>query len=263
LLYNVVLFFFTKTGSAQYLWDMKKYLLLIFISVSHLGFAQIVDLDGEINLLVGSSQILDEQLYGHWDVICNADDNTDIRVQASVIQMVSGAKYQYCWGQICSPWIDSNNALNETVTMEPNDTNSTFYVKYRHYGNAGQSIVRFCWYDANNTSDTFCYDVNFCVDAEGGCVVNVQEVVTSATIAQISPNPANDVASIAYSFSTKPTDAQLIVYNMIGEMVASYSINQRQGQIRIQARDLNSGIYFCSLMHEGKKLETKRLVVNH
>jgi Secretion system C-terminal sorting domain len=225
--------------------------------------AQVVDLSGESNVLYGTSANTSEELDLGWEVICNAATSTDIKCSATVIQMVTGAKYQYCWGAACSPWISANNSLPEIVTMAAQESNSSFHIKYRHYGYAGQSIVRFCWYDANNTADIFCYDVNFCVDAEGGCVVDVQEVVTSASIAQISPNPANEMASIAFSFSTKPSDAQLVVYNMVGEMVASYPINQRQGQIRIQARDLNSGIYFCSLVHEGKKLETKRLVVNH
>jgi hypothetical protein len=243
---------------------MIKYVLffwsLFALATAH---AQLVNLTGESNVLYGTSANTSEELDLGWDVICNAATSTDIKCSATVIQMVAGAKYQYCWGAACSPWISANNALPEVVTMAAQESNSSFHIKYRHYGYTGQSIVRFCWYDANNAADIFCYDVNFCVDVEGGCVVDVQEVVTTASIAQISPNPASESASIAFSFSTKPANALLVVYNMVGETVATYPINQRQGQIRVIARELNSGIYFCSLMHEGKKLETKRLVVSH
>jgi hypothetical protein len=243
---------------------MKKLVFLLSVLFTAASSqAQIVNLSGENNVLYGTSTVTDEELDLGWDVICNASAATDIKCNATVIQMVAGAKFQYCWGLACSPWISANNNLPEIVTMAPQESNSSFHIKYRHYGNAGQSIVRFCWFDANNPSDVFCYDMNFCVDAAGGCVVSVQEVTMEASIAQISPNPANDMTSIAFQFNARPNNAQLSIYNMVGKLVDTYSINQRSGQVRVNTSEMESGIYFCTLTYGGKKYETKRLVINH
>ncbi len=243
---------------------MKKSILfsafaLLFSFVN----AQIVVLEGENNVLYGTSSNASEELDLGWDVVCNAPQSTDMKCSATVLQLVAGAKYQYCWGDACSPWISANNALPDPVTMATQETNSSFHVKYRHYGNAGQTVIRFCWYDANNPADILCYDVNFCVDVEGGCVISVKETAMEAAIAQISPNPANDIAVIGYEFNARPSNAVLSIYNMVGELVDSYTISQRVGQLRINTKALESGIYFCTLTHEGKKFETKRLVVHH
>jgi hypothetical protein len=199
---------------------MKKSLLcLALVLIINVLQAQIVVLEGENNLLYGTSTNTSEELGLGWDVICNTLQTTDIKCSATVVQLVAGAKYQYCWGDACSPWVSANNTLPDPVTMDSQESNSSFHVKYRHYGNAGQSIVRFCWFDANNPSEIFCYDINFCVDAEGGCIVSVKENVSEAAISSISPNPANDVAVINYEFNAKPTNAVLSVYNMIGELI--------------------------------------------
>ncbi|MEN9639741.1 MAG: hypothetical protein RLZZ262_1610 [Bacteroidota bacterium] len=243
---------------------MKKSILFIaFAALCSCLNAQIVVLEGENNVLYGTSSNASEQLEDGWDVVCNASQSTDIKCSATVLQLATGAKFQYCWGVACSPWISANNTLPDPVTMASQETNSTFHIKYRHYGNAGQSVVRFCWYDANNAAEILCYDVNFCVDVEGGCVISVKENVVEAAISQISPNPANDVATVGYEFSTRPTNAVLSIYNMVGELVDSYAVTQRVGQMRINTRQLQGGIYFVTLTEEGKKFETKRLVVTH
>lgn len=243
---------------------MKKSILFILLAgLSSLINAQVVVLEGELNALYGTASNTSEQLEAGWDVICNAAQATDIKCSATVLQLAAGAKFQYCWGDACSPWISANNTLPDPVTMAAQETNSTFHIKYRHYGNAGQSVVRFCWYDANNAAEILCYDVNFCVDVEGGCVISVDEKIVEAAISQISPNPANDVAVIGYEFNARPSNAILSIYNMVGELVDTYTVTQRVGQVRVNTRPLESGIYFCTLAQDGKKFETKRLVVHH
>jgi Secretion system C-terminal sorting domain len=227
---------------------MKQSLLFFFLLAS---------------IVYGTSSNASEELDMGWDVICNTMEATDIKCVATVQQITPGANYQYCWGSACSPWVSTNNALQEIVTMAPQESNSSFHVKYRHYGNAGQSIVRFCWSDVNNTTNIFCYDLTFCVDVEGNCIVAVDEVKSTASIARIAPNPSNDLAVLSYEFSARPNNAQLVIYNVLGELVDSFSVSQRAGQLSVSTKELQNGIYFCSIMLDGKKMETKRLVVHH
>lgn len=243
---------------------MKKSLLIALCLLSF-GFlqAQIVILEGESNLINGDSSNASEELDLGWDVVCNEAVATDIKCVATVLEMTSGANYQYCWGNACSPWVATNNALQEIVTMSPQESNSSFHIRYRHYGNAGQSVVRLCWMDVNNTTNSFCYDLTFCVDVVGDCVVSVDEVPASAALHSISPNPANDLTLINFELSARPNNASLVIYTMLGEKVQVLPVNQRSGQLRVVTKDLVNGIYFCSLMVDGKKYETKRLVVHH
>ena len=77
----------------------------------------------------------------------------------------------------------------------------------------------------------------------------------------LSPNPANDVATLAFKLSKK-TDLTLEIVNEAGQVILRKSLQAAQtGSLDFDTRDWASGVYFIHLT-DGKGVKTvKRLVV--
>ncbi len=242
---------------------MKKKLLfaLALLITASVASAQIVTFQTPTNLVAGATANPDDaELEATWIVTNNTSNTMDILCSATVLTLVDGSKYQFCWGTLCSAWLGYNGSLPDPVTLAPGESSDSFHIKFRHYENVGQSTVRFNWIDANSPSSSASYDVNFCVDTE--CVIGVEEVKQSANIAQITPNPVVTTANITYDFATMPSNGKIQIHNMVGSLVKEINLNDKSGSVVIKAADFESGIYFCSIQCDGKVFETKRLVIS-
>ncbi len=77
------------------------------------------------------------------------------------------------------------------------------------------------------------------------------------------PNPANDYAEIDYQISGSVGSAKISLYNILGANVAEYDLDKNDRQLRIQTREIPTGVYFYQLLLEGKKVATKKLLIRH
>jgi hypothetical protein len=237
----------------------KNLLTLILAATASFVNAQFIELNNEVNMVLGNSANTTEIISAHWDVINVAGNQRDIRCRREIIQTVSGAEHQFCWGEICGPWASGNELSTEIVTLADGDTSFSFYCKYRHNGNPGQSIARFCWFDAAEPSTVLCYDVNFCVDQ--ACIIGVEEYENQAQL-QILGNPANNLSGISYRFATHPAQAELLIYSATGMLVANHNLASAQGMVLIDAEQMANGIYTCKLNENGRTVGIQRLVVS-
>jgi len=239
---------------------MKSTLLFIAFSViAILGQSQFIELNDEVNTVLGTSSNTSEIISAHWDVINISGGQRDIRCRREIIQNVTGAEHQFCWGEICGPWATTNELSTEIVSLADGDTSFSFYCKYRHNGNPGQSIARFCWFDAAAPATQLCYEVNFCVDQ--ACVVGIEEVYNQAQF-QLLGNPVNNLSGISYKFMTQPTNAELAIYSATGQLVENRMINSAQGVVLIDALQFDNGIYVCKLNENGRTVGIQRMVVS-
>jgi hypothetical protein len=232
--------------------------VLLFACVS-ITQAQFIELHNEVNTVLGTSTNTTEVISAHWDVINIAGGDRDIRCRREIIQTITGADHQFCWGEICGPWATGNELSTEIVTLADGDTSFSFYCKYRHNGNPGQSIARFCWFDAAAPANQLCYEVNFCVDQ--ACIIGVEEFENQAAL-QILGNPVNNLSGISYQFVTQPSNAELAIYNSTGQLVESRLINSAQGVVLIDAQLFGNGVYTCKLNENGRTVGIQRMVVS-
>jgi hypothetical protein len=232
---------------------------LSFLVVSSLGQSQFIQLHNEVNTVTGTSSNTTEIISAHWDVINIAGSQRDIRCRREVIQNVAGAEHQFCWGEICGPWATSNELSTETVTLADGDTSFSFYCKYRHNGNPGQSIARFCWFDAAAPATQLCYEVNFCVDA--ACIIGVNEIENQTSL-HILGNPVSELSGITFRFATQPSNAELLIYSSSGALVDKRPIRSAQGMVMIDAHQFNNGVYTCILNENGRTMGIQRMVVS-
>lgn len=89
-----------------------------------------------------------------------------------------------------------------------------------------------------------------------------ENVSSKFELMNLFPNPSNSSATLRFN-SPKSSVAKLNVYNTLGKVVVTKSIDTKQGEneFNINVKDLSSGIYVCSLESEGKTL-TKKLIVS-
>jgi hypothetical protein len=83
------------------------------------------------------------------------------------------------------------------------------------------------------------------------------------TISNIYPNPANDMAELDYTISPTLRDARLIIYNVLGAQMNEIPLSKTERKIRVDTREMPTGLYFYQLSVDGKKVATKKMLVRH
>lgn len=100
--------------------------------------------------------------------------------------------------------------------------------------------------DKNNANDLYC----------SGFVVGVLEVQTPFSF-QIFPNPSTTETTLTYRLPPGKKGEVLII-NALGSQLAEYPVTQSEGSLALP--DYPSGLYFVSLLSEGRVLHTERLL---
>jgi hypothetical protein len=82
-------------------------------------------------------------------------------------------------------------------------------------------------------------------------------------LSQNVPNPFAEMTTIKYSIPTTVKEAQIHFYTTNGIIINSVDIVERgNGEIRVFAEDLSSGLYTYSLVADGKAVATKKMLKN-
>ncbi|TDB68197.1 T9SS type A sorting domain-containing protein [Arundinibacter roseus] len=82
-------------------------------------------------------------------------------------------------------------------------------------------------------------------------------------VSNIYPNPASEYAEIDYAVTAPLRDAKVIIYNVLGSQVAEYTLDKSDRKLRVNTREMPTGVYFYQLSIEGKKVATKKMLVRH
>ena len=92
--------------------------------------------------------------------------------------------------------------------------------------------------------------------------INSNEIISSALLEQNMPNPFNTNTVIRYSIPSTAKQSSLIITNTGGQTVKTFSINNKgAGSVIIYANELVAGTYFYSLVIDGKKTNTLKMIL--
>jgi hypothetical protein len=86
-------------------------------------------------------------------------------------------------------------------------------------------------------------------------------VVTGAFLQQNAPNPFSQSTTIRFTLPPSAKQGQLAIYDMNGGMVRSFTVSGSQNQVTVDKGSLTSGNYMYSLIVDGKKVDTKTMVL--
>jgi hypothetical protein len=81
---------------------------------------------------------------------------------------------------------------------------------------------------------------------------------------QNNPNPIHHMSSISYLVPESAKSAQLIITNSMGSILETKELkpNGQIGKEVIDAGRLASGVYYSTLIVNGKKIDTKKMIVD-
>ncbi len=94
------------------------------------------------------------------------------------------------------------------------------------------------------------------INAEVGVVT-----AEGVSLRQNRPNPFQGETVIDYTVPSDMTNAQLVIYNLNGSALASFALDAGNGQVRINATDLSSGVYFYAIENNGQSLVRQKMIV--
>jgi len=119
----------------------------------------------------------------------------------------------------------------------------------------GSATIRFA--NANDTSDYV--DQTFTLIYKPPTTTGIEEITAPTEyLSQNYPNPFSQNTTINYKLQT--IGGILIVSDIYGKKIKEYFLTEKEGKIIVN-ENLSSGIYFYSLIHQNKIIETRKFIV--
>ena len=85
----------------------------------------------------------------------------------------------------------------------------------------------------------------------------------TSILEQNIPNPANQSTTIRFTIPSNAQDAQLIITDVNGKTIQQFNhLVNGQSQVEVSTLNLVSGSYQYSLYVDGKKVDTKQMIIN-
>ena len=176
------------------------------------------------------------------------------------LKMLDSTEITMCWAGSCYPASTFISPNAQAIAPEEIITDFVGHysqIVYNHFI-SGESVVRWVFYDRGNLNDTAAVTIKYTTYPLG-----IEESgALQATLSNAYPNPADATVSFNYSV---PSGLQgtLFVRNILGTIVKTQVLAASNRKTIINTLDMNDGIYFCSLLVDGKISQTKKLIVQH
>ncbi len=189
-----------------------------------------------------------------------SEEAKTVKVYKEVIQLADEAGLYMCFNGNCL----TDTISPSSITIQPNVVYSEFDLQYT-YSNNNETLARINLIDASSMQTIQSFYVLYTTDTSTTVSLEkpFKQGITSTNI-EAYPNPANNNATIVYSLPTNYKSGKIIIRNMIGATIKTISINGGStGKQSISTAELPNGVYFYSIIGDGKALSTKKLVVKH
>jgi len=248
---------------------MKKFLLSFYLLslVAYLGYSQGINLalsDSSGNLQPNSyvsknGLPSDLEIVKHLNVHNTATSGNalSVKVKKFYISRVPGAGCDFCWASCYSEEV---YVSPDPVEISPGHFSDYFSAHYRPDGNKGMTTLRWTFFDERNPNDSVCVNTDF-----SAFPVGMDENQLSIVSLSAFPNPASQSTTFTYELSDdlSAVAATLIVRNVLGSTIQQIELQNTTGKITLNTSDLSSGIYFYSMIVNGKPVITKKMIVKH
>ena len=178
----------------------------------------------------------------------------------SELSMLDSTQMTMCWADGCYP--PDVNVSPSAKTIQAGETITDFVGHYSQIAYLpfmkGESVIRWVFYDAEDDNDSMSVTIKYT-----SYPVGVEETTQPlATLSNASPNPASAHASFSY-FVPSGSVGEIIIRNVLGSTIHSEKLPSGHGTSTINTTNLSNGIYFYSLLVDGKLCQSKRLIVKH
>lgn len=178
-------------------------------------------------------------------------------VRRIINHSVDSSENLFCFGASCYPPFVDESVTADTAKV--GIINKTFTGDYSPYGHSGVTSITYEFFDNLTFTDapvsskvTFEYHLS-------ANSINEDKLVFKGPY----PNPASQVAHFEYNLPASSGVAQMIIRNMLGVEIENMNFESRSGKKAIDVSSYPSGIYFYTLIVDGKAIQSKKLIVKH
>lgn len=231
---------------------MKKLLLFIALGLFTLG-TQAQDLFlsnyttnhfGDLNTVIDAHVTIENHGTNTMYVMAERVENN----------LAAGHLNLFCYGITCYPPSTDISSVPDTILIGGAD--NSFKSQLLPNQSIGVSNVKYCFYEQSNIADSVCIRFVYSVTAVG-----IEDVAKNASFSKPSPNPAKGFTAFTYDLQGNTQAFVIEVYNMLGSKVKTVEVAEQRGALLMSTEELENGIYFCSLVSEGKVYLTQKLLV--
>lgn len=164
-------------------------------------------------------------------------------------------------GTCITPAGSFSNVMRLHVRQKYKDSTSSFIINYDN--------DQYMWYKPGNhypiaivysfTTTTFSTPQVSTFGAYlNNVVMGVEDIATSYNSLKVFPNPASTELTISVE-NTVNNDSEFLICNAIGQAVKAVEVTELGKSIDVS--DLNSGIYFLQVRHEGVLVRNEKFVI--
>ena len=203
----------------------------------------------------GETIICNTEEYGeftqkfHVRNLASVDQN--VVLEKEVIEPLEGVMEYFCWGNCYLP----ETMVTPPVTVPADSLSFDEMSMHAMFEDNvfGYVLVKYSIYDARTPEERISIVIKFHKSGVG-IADNARPMVMSKAY----PNPASSFVNFNYSFDGNLT---AVVYNLLGQEVIREDLNANDGQMSLSVADLNDGIYFCTMMVNGRAWTTQKFIV--
>ena len=247
---------------------MKKLLLLVYLlsAVVFYGYSQSLVLSNTSGPLAANAILTQTGNHDSLELITYlyvkniSAQSINVLCKKVEVSAMDSVETTMCWAGGCYP-----SFVNVSPNAQPILAGQTISDFSGHYGSTtgrgfkpGESVERWVFYNESNPGDSVCITVKYATWSVGVDEKNSRQGMLSNAY----PNPANAKFTCNYSVPSGSTGT-IIIRNLVGAAVQSEELPSGSGAVTIHTSGLSDGIYFYSLMLDGKVSQTKKLVVRH
>lgn len=179
----------------------------------------------------------------------------NVKVVKNDIYVVEGAESTFCWGACYPPQVDSSGVT--LVEAGASTARNYFVGDYDGLGHPGTSIVKYKFYNVDNV-DQYVEVVVKYVAAPNAIDENI---LSGVRFSEIFPNPATNFVNLNYNLVSGVKEASIRISNLVGAVVSESNIDLSNNSLRVDVSQLEGGIYFYSVIINGERLQTKKLII--
>jgi hypothetical protein len=81
-------------------------------------------------------------------------------------------------------------------------------------------------------------------------------------LSQNTPNPFECKTVIRYHIPENAVDARILIFNMQGMQVGQQTVTPKSDRMVLDGSDYPAGMYFYSLIVDGKEAGTRRMIIS-
>jgi hypothetical protein len=247
---------------------MKKLLLplLLFAAIALLGHSQSLQLSNIHGVIPANSIMVQEgspdssELITYMNVKNVGTKTVNIFCKKSQLSMLDSTELTMCWAGNCYPANVNVSPYSQPITAGQTITEFVGHytqIAFQHF-KKGESVVRWVFFDRDNANDSMSVTIKYTSYPLGIAETTEHQSVLSNAY----PNPAGVSTSLSYSIPSG-SDGAIIIRNLLGATMQSEQLRSTSGKIILNTTNLSDGIYFYSLLVNGKISQTKKLIVKH